>query len=118
MAFPVQTTQQVSDTIVAQLAASLSQTIPLLPKSFTRVLAKAMAGVYVMLWRYAGFIFLQMFVRYATDEPTKIGTLIIRPLTEWGRISGVGERTAGTRAELTLAVTVTTQTGTMAAGKQ
>jgi uncharacterized phage protein gp47/JayE len=118
MAFTVPTTQQVADTIVAQLEASLSQTLPLLPKAFSRVLAKAIAGVYVMLWRYAGFIFLQLFVAYASDKETTVGSRTFIPLVEWGRLVGVGDPVAATRAELVIAVDVETQGDTLPARSQ
>jgi uncharacterized phage protein gp47/JayE len=118
MAYTTPTTQQISDTIVAQLQASLSQTIPLLPKAFTRVLAKVLSGVFAIHWRYAGWIFLQLFVRYASYDEVIIGTRRFRPLVEWGDLFGVSPRGEGTRAELLIAVTVTDQTGSLAAGTQ
>lgn len=118
MSLSIQTTQEVSDDVVAQLELKLSQTIPLLPKTFTRVLAKVLAGIYVLLFKYCGFIFLQMFVQHATNEETTINGVKDRPLTLWGKLFGVGEPLAATRAELVIEVTVTNQTGNLAAGAQ
>jgi uncharacterized phage protein gp47/JayE len=112
------TTKQLSDNIVAQMSASLNQSIPLLPKSFIRVLAKAIAAVTVILYKYAGFIFLQMFVRYASDQPTTLNGQVVTPLREWGTLIGVGDPIAATQAEMTIDITVTIQTGTLAAGAQ
>jgi len=116
MSLSVPTTQEVTETIVAQLEAALSQTIPLLPKSFTRVLAKALGGVFVLIYKYAGFVFLQLFVAYATMRETTINGVVIRPLVEWGRLIGVGDPDDATRAELLIDVTVTDQTGDLAGG--
>ena len=116
MSLAVPTTSEVSDTIVSQLEASLSQTIPLLPKAFSRVLAKVLAGVFVLIYKYAGFIFLQLFVQYASFQETTINGKTIRPLVEWGRLIGVGDPDEATRAELVVDVTVTNQTGQLAAG--
>ena len=116
MAFTTKTTQQISDTLVAQLESQFGQTIPVFAKAFARVLAKAMAGSFALLWRYAGFAFLQLFVRYATNDEVTIGTKRLRPLTEWGRWIGVGDPTPAVRAELVIAVTVETQDGSLAAG--
>jgi uncharacterized phage protein gp47/JayE len=116
VSLPVQTTQAIADNIVAQIEAEISQTVPLLPKAFVRVLAKAEAGVYVLLYKYAGFIFLQMFVAHATMQEVTINGKKIRPLVEWGRLVGVGDPYAATRAELKIAVKVTNLTGTLAAG--
>ena len=118
MAYTTPTTQAISDTIIAQLEASLSQDIPLLAKAFSRVLAKVLAGVFAIHWRYAGWMFLQLFVRFATYDEVLIGTRRVRPLVEWGNLFGVAARGEGTRAELVLAVTVTQQTGTLEAGTQ
>lgn len=118
MALSVPTAQEVSDDIVADISAAISQNIPLFPKAFTRVLAKAMAGVFVILYKYAGFIFLQLFVQHATIEPTTINGKTVKPLVEFGRLIGVGDPTAATRAELTIEITVLSQTGTLNAGTQ
>jgi uncharacterized phage protein gp47/JayE len=118
MALVTPTTAQIAANLIVQLEASLSQTIPLLPKAFTRVLAKVLAGVYVTLFKYAGFSLLQQFVSTATIEETVINGVAIRPLVEWGRMVGVGDPLAATQAELTLSVTVLTQTGSLDGGAQ
>lgn len=118
MALSVPTTSEISDDIVADLAAALSQTIPLFPKAFTRVLAKAIAGVFILLYKYAGFIFLQLFVAHASIEETTVNGKVIRPLVELGRLVGVGDPTAATRAVLTIEIDVLNQTGTLPAGAQ
>lgn len=118
MSLATPTTQEISDNIVAQLEASLNQTIPLLPKSFLRVLAKVLAGVFVLLYKYAGFTFLQVFVRTASNRPTVVNGVTVTPLLEWGRLIGVGDPAAATNAELTVDITVENQTGTLAANTQ
>jgi hypothetical protein len=112
------TTAQIAANIIVQLEASLSQTIPLLPKAFSRVLAKVLAGVFVTLYKYAGFSLLQQFVATATIEPTVVNGVVIRPLVEWGRLSGVGDPKAAEQAELELSVTVLVQTGSLPGGSQ
>lgn len=112
------TTKQLSDGIIAQLQASFNQTIPLLPKNFASVLAKVLAGVFVTLYKYGGFIFLQMFVRYASAESTTVNGRILTPLVEWGRLTGAGDPIAATSAELTLTITVTQQIGSLPSGSQ
>lgn len=115
MSLPVPTTQATSDLIVAQLATSLGQTIPFLPKSFIRVLAKVLAGVTVLLYKYCGFIFLQLFVAYATDKQTTINGQLISPLVAWGRLIGVGDPLSSTQAQVSIQVTVKNQVGSLAA---
>lgn len=112
------TTKEIGDNIIAQLESSLNQTIPLLPKSFLRVLAKALAGVFVLLYKYGGFIFLQMFVSTASDKPTTINGRVLTPLTEWGRLIGVGDPGDAVAAELIINVTVENQIGALPSGQQ
>jgi len=108
----------ISDNIVAQLESSLNQTIPLLPKAFNRVLAKALAGVFVLLYKYGGFMFLQLFVRFASAEATTVNGVIVKPLIELGRLIGVGDPAVATQAELVIEITVENQTGSLPANTQ
>jgi hypothetical protein len=116
MSLPTPSVQQLSDNIVFQIGSSLSQTVPFLPKAFINVLAKVMAGTFVILWKYGGFVFQQLFVAYATDELTTINGKALRPLREWGRLIGVGDPLPSTQAQHTITVTVTAQVGSLASG--
>lgn len=118
MSLATPTTRDLSDQIVAQIAASLSQSVPLLPKAFVRVLAWAIAGAIVLVYKYAGFIFLQMFVAHASAEETTVNGKTLIPLVEWGVLLGVGRPNAATKAELLIAVSVTDQTGSLPSGTQ
>jgi uncharacterized phage protein gp47/JayE len=118
MSLVTPTTQDISDNIIAQLETTLNQTIPLLPKSFLRVLAKALAGVFIILYKYAGFTFQQLFVSTASDQETEVNGVILVPLTEWGRLLGVGDPAAATQAEMTIDITVENQVGTLPSGTQ
>lgn len=118
MALVTPTTQQIASNIIGQLETAISQTIPLLPKSFSRVLAKVLAAVYVVLYKYAGFSLLQQFVASASFESTEVNGETLIPLVEWGRLVGVGDPLPATQAELVLEVTVLTQTGSLAGGTQ
>lgn len=118
MSLETPTIQEISDNIVAQMSASLNQTIPLLPKSFIRVLAKTLAGVFILLYKYGGFTFLQIFVSTASTKETTINGKILTPLIEWGRLIGVGDPVAATQAELNVEVIVEVQSGTLPSGTQ
>ncbi len=118
MSLVTPTTQDISDNIIGQMEAALSQTIPLLPKSFTRVLAKVLAGVFILLYKYAGFMFLQWFVTTASMAETNVNGRLIRPLVEWGRLIGEGDPDQATQAELLVDVTVQTQVGSLPSGSQ
>lgn len=114
----IPTTKQISDNIVAQIEAAYSASVPLLPKAFIRVLAKALAGVVVILYKYGGFNTLQLFVSQASYDETEINGVTLRPLVEWGRLVGIGDPVAATRAELLVEITVTQQVGTLPAYSQ
>lgn len=118
MSLSTPTTKEINDNIIAQLEASLNQSIPLLPKSFLRVLAKAMAGVFVLLYKYAGFMFLQLFVRTAAYADTEVNGVTVNPLREWGDLVGVPDRAPATQAELLIDITVENQTGFLPSNTQ
>lgn len=118
MSLPTPTTSQLSDQIIGQLQGSLEQSNPLLPKAFLRVLAWVLAGAIVIVWKYAGFIFLQLFAAHASAEETVINGKKIRPLIELGRLLGVGDPLPAQRAQHMIAVTVTNQTGSLKAGQK
>jgi uncharacterized phage protein gp47/JayE len=113
-----ETTKQIRENIIAQLETTLNQTIPLLPKAFNRVLAAAVAAVFVILYKYGGFIFLQIFVTTASARETNVNGVSIVPLTQWGQLVGAGDPTAATQAELLIDITVENQGGTLASGAQ
>lgn len=112
------TTAELSTTIVSQIESSIGETVPLLPKSFIRVLAKVLAGAIILVYRYAGFALLQMFVSTASTQETVVNGRKIVPLVEWGRLVGVGDPERATRTELDVTVTVANQTGSLPAGTQ
>lgn len=118
MSLQTPTTKQIGDNIIAQLEASLNQTIPLLPKSFLRVLSKALAGVFVLLYKYGGFMFLQIFVRTASASDTAVNGRVVNPLTEWGRLIGIGDPAPATNAELLIDITVENQMGVLPSNTQ
>lgn len=107
MSLQQKTTTELADLIVSQLETALGQTLQLLPKSFSRVISKVLAGVFVLLYKYGGFIFLQLFVQYASDTPTTINGNLVTPLTEWGRLVGAGDPVAATRWEGTVTIPAT-----------
>lgn len=112
------TTGALRDNIVAQCEAAITEAVPLLPKAFIRVLAAALSGVYILLYKYAGWSLLQFFVAYASSQDTVINGRVINPLKEWGRLIGVGDPEDATQAELVVSLPVTVQTGVLPSGSQ
>lgn len=112
------TIQEINDTLISQLETQLNQTIPLLPRAFLRVLAKALAGLFIILYKYAGFINLQLFVASASFEATEINGKMVQPLLQWGRLVRVTDPTPAEQAELEISIGVTAQGGTLPSGTQ
>lgn len=102
---------QINATIISDIETQISQSVPLLPVAFVRVLAKAFGGSLVLLYKYTGFVSLQTFVASASIRPTTINGISLTPLIEWGRLIGVGDPLPATPAELTIEIVVTDQTG-------
>ena len=117
MATQTPTSAEISANIQAQLEAQLNQSLSLLPRAFNRVLAKAIGGVFVILYKYLGFIGLQQFIRYASDQPSTFNGVTFIPLEAWGDQLGVSPRGQATRAELTVEFAVNTQSGGVNAGQ-
>ena len=117
MSPPIPTTDALRDDLVAAISASINQTIPILPKTFVRVLAAVLAAVLVVLYKFASFIFLQMFVATASFKETTVNGRKINPLVFWGRLIGVGDPDPATKAELLIDISVITQGGTLLAGE-
>jgi len=113
MSLTTPTTKELSDNIIAQLEAALNQTIPLLPVAFNRTLAKVFSGVFVILYKYTGSIFLNMFVQTASHKDTTVFGIVFNPLEFWGVLIGVGKPVAATNAELIIDITVTNQVGSL-----
>ena len=109
------TAQQISDIFVTTLEAELSQSIPLMPRSFIRLFAKLMGIAFVVLFQYSEFIAMQMFVRTASDRPITIGGVTYTPLDMWGEQIGL-TRNLGQRSEGTITITVLVTGGTLLAG--
>jgi len=116
MALTTPTTATVYAGLIAQIQTEMGVSLPLLPKSFIRVLAKALAGVFILLYRYGVFTHQQLFVSSASFEETEVAGRAIRPLVEWGRLVGAGDPHPATRAELFVEFSVVQTGGGIMAG--
>lgn len=117
MSPPIPTTNQLKTDLIASISSSINQTIPILPKGFVNVLSQVLAGVLVTLYKYASFIFLQMFVAEASFQETTVNGRKVIPLVFWGRLIGVGDPAAATKAEILVDITVETTGGTLFASE-
>lgn len=109
------TAKEISDIFIAALEAQLSQTIPLFPKAFNRILAKMLGLVFVVLYQFSEFIGLQMLATTMSDKPLTVGGIEFIPLDEEGKKIGL-TRGTGQRSTGIATVTVLTQTGSILSG--
>ncbi len=118
MALENRTISEINKLIIDQLEAQFNKIIPLLPKAFIRILAKVLAAVSIILYKIAGWIFLQIFVSTASFEEVTIYGQKLTPLIEWGRLKGIGDPTAAVQAEYDLDITVNSLGSTLPSGTQ
>jgi hypothetical protein len=111
------TAKEISDTIIAQIETELNQTVPLFPKAFNRVIAKAFGLVYVVLFQFSNFIFAQMFISTASDKDFTVGGIKVNPLQMWGDLVGL-QRIEGERFESDFLINTIVQGGTLLSGSQ
>jgi hypothetical protein len=118
MTFESKTISQINDLIISQLEAQFGKIIPILPKSFIRILAKVLSSVFIILYKVAGWLFLQWFVSTASTEEITILGKKITPLIEWGKLVGVGEPDPATQFECETEVIVNDIGSILYAGTQ
>jgi len=112
------TVKQISDNIQASISASISQSVPLLPKAFINVLAKVLGAVFILLYKRNDFIGLQWFVKTASIKETTFNGETLIPLVEIGRQVGVSDPKEATQAELLVDISVENQSGSLNSGTQ
>jgi uncharacterized phage protein gp47/JayE len=117
MTLPRKSATEIANEIITQLQTSLNTTIPLLQKAFLRVIAKALGGEHVLLYQYANWILLQQFVKTASDSNVDVNGVSLNPLQAHGDLVDIHQQT-GQRAELTVAISVLTQGGTITSGER
>ena len=118
MALENKTINEINTLIINQLESQIGQTIPILPKAFIRVLSKVLAGIFIILYKVAGWIFLQMFVSTASFKEVIILGKKITPLIEWGRLVGVGDPDPATQSILSISITVNSLGSPLFSGTQ
>ncbi len=114
MSLTTPTTAQISQVLVSQLEEKINSGLPFMPRAFCRVLAILIAGVFVTLWKYAGWGWLQIFPATADFESSALNGNQVSPLIEWGRLIGVGDPLGAGQAEYLVTVPVLDQSGSLA----
>jgi len=119
MPLPTITAKAARDAIIASIESQTAQTVPLLSKAFSRVVATSLGGLIALLGKYNQYTFLNMFVATAKNEPTTVNGITVIPLQAWGVLVGAGLPDPATAAEHTVDFAVNNITGaTIDAGTQ
>jgi hypothetical protein len=107
MPYDNKTIQEIKLVIQNNLTDSFNENFPILPKGLVKVLSAVIAGVFIILFKQIGWLFLQLFPEYAYWGEVNILGKKIRPLLELGNLIGVGYPLIGTQWEGEITVQVT-----------
>jgi uncharacterized phage protein gp47/JayE len=99
------TIAEIRDLIINSFQEKFNIIFRILPKSFIRIIAVVLAGVYITLHKEIGWLFLQLFPETAYWGTVNILGKKIRPLVKWGILIGVGEPRSGTQWRGNISVT-------------
>lgn len=118
MAYENKTVDYVYNLLINSFQEKFNNKLRLLPKSFIVVLSKVVAGIFVILYKLAGWNFLQMFPDTASFETVNVLGHQINPLVQLGIQFGVGEPAKGTTWEGTIRVTAVAKGKVLTLGTQ
>ena len=117
-AFENKTIGEIRELIINSIQEKFNKTFRLLPKSFVKVIASVFAGVYIILHKQIGWLFLQLFPETAYWETVNILGMKVRPLVKWGILIGVGEPRNGSQWKGKITINVTHTGAPLSAGTQ
>ena len=117
-AFENKTIGEIRELIINSIQEKFNKTFRLLPKSFVKVIASVFAGVYIILHKQIGWLFLQLFPETAYWETVNILGMKVRPLVKWGILIGVGEPRNGSQWKGKITINVTHTGAPLPAGTQ
>jgi len=110
--------EEIKTLIISGLQQEFNNRLRILPKSFIAVLAKILAGVFVILYKQIGWLFLQIFPETAYWNEINVLGVRVRPLVKWGVLIGVGEPRRGSQWEGVISVNVTRLNTLLDSGEQ
>ena len=110
--FENRTIGEIRDLLTNSFHTAFNKRFRVLPKSFIKIIATVFAGVFVVLHKQIGWLFLQLFPETAYWGNVNILGTNIRPLVRWGTLIGVGEPRTGSQWKGSVSVSVL-RTGTV-----
>ena len=117
MAQDVPTIAEVRALLISDFQTTYNTTKSPLLKSFIDILCTVLAAVVVSLYKYAGFLQIQNFVKYASNDVVKIGSREFIPLRELGDLVDTLPNN-GTSAELNIIISVIQNNSILPSGSQ
>jgi len=112
------TIAQIEKLIIDQLESEFNYSIPLLTKAFNRTIARVLASIWMINYKFGNWMLLQLFVSTASFKPITIFGKTITPLIEWGRLIGAGDPLPSTASRLSIDITVNSPAETLPSGTQ
>ena len=110
--------EEIKTLIISGLQQEFNNRLRILPKSFIAILANILAGVFVILYKQIGWLFLQIFPETAYWNEINVLGVRVRPLVKWGVLIGVGEPRRGTQWQGVISVNVTRMNTFLDSGAQ
>ena len=97
MAFENMTIRETRDLLITAFKQEFNGVLRILPRSFVKIFATIIAGVFITLYKQIGWFFLQIFPETAYWKEVNVLGFRIRPLVKWGVLIGVGPPRSGTQ---------------------
>jgi hypothetical protein len=117
-AFENKTIEDIRDLLINAFNFYFNKKIRLLPKSFIKILSIVLAGIFIILYKQIGWLFLQLFPETAYWKEVTVLGAKIRPLVKWGVLIGVGLPRSGTQWKGEITITVANKDTTLLGGAQ
>ena len=118
MAFENKTIKEIRDMLITAFQNEFNRSLRILPRSFVKIFATIIAGIFVVLYKLVGWFFLQIFPETAYWKEVKVLGHTIRPLVKWGVLLGVGLPRSGTQWKGEIEVSVTNRNTPLNPGTQ
>jgi hypothetical protein len=114
--FENKTIAEIRDLLINSFQEKFNKTFRPLKKSFIKAISTVFAGVFVILDKQIGWLFLQLFPDTSYWSVVNILGMNIRPLVKWGILIGVGEPHPGSQWAGKIAVSPTRPGSPLPAG--
>lgn len=107
MAYANKNIDDVYNLLITSFQEKFNSELQVLPKSFVNVLAKVLAGVYIIPFKLCGWFYLQLFPDTASYKEVVIQGHKVNPLIKLGDLFGVSQPTKGEAWNGTITVKAT-----------